>query len=380
MSPELAATLNKSAKALEAQGGSKEIPEYFAVGDDFPAVDASWGQAVIADAEGSPVAAQQTVSIKDEDLLADISKRFGIELKSIDDMKGFFEKKEPPKKAAAEAEMTAEEKIAAEQQKSIEIMQAFYETGGTKEQYETIQRILATDGGELSKREILSELKSEGFTDEEAVEIYKNRYYIAGEGEEDLYTETQRKLGEKKLKAREERIKNEAISPLKKAEELIESRKKINQQWKGWTESVDETIKGFNKNIEIPVLNDKGEEVGKVPYILDDKTAESIKADLQNPNTVRELLYNTDNKKGATQLAELLMWSKIGKQLASKAYQTGASNAHAEWEKKFPTKPAERPLQSGIVISHAEASRKSKGDQINKLVRRNSDQRYSVPV
>lgn len=308
--------------------------------------------------------------ISDADFLAMMKEKLGIEGESFDDIKSKFS---TPKQEVATA-TTEEQKAAKEKERQVKVYQTFLDNGGTQEQYDSIRAILATDGLELSKKEVIKQLTDEGFTAEEAAELYKNRYYIAGEGEEDLFTETQRKFGQKALEKRAEKIKNNALEPLQKAEQLVAQQEQWNDQWGKWSTDVDEHFKSFKNEMEFSLKNDKGEEIAKLPFKMDSKEVKAIQDQLKNPKEVNELLYSKDNAKSAKTLTDLLMWAKIGQKLASKAYEAGATEMAKKVEETFPSKPLVRPITSDTA--GADAKKKVSDEALKVAQNAFTPQRY----
>lgn len=286
---------------------------------------------------------------------AELKTRLGIageEKIDFEKVKSAFNPSAPP------AEPTEEEKAAAAEERKKMVFDAFIANGNTVDDWTSVQTILAKDDLSLGKEAAIAELVENGFTEEEAADIVKRRYFIK-DGEETLYSETELKYGEKKLLSKAEQRKADAKAKIEQAETLLNVHN-INQKRNAeWSEMVDKAIAEVPKVIPFNVGTKEAPIVQNFEVMPEVVT--EVQKIMKDPLTARAQIYNEDGKTIDTnRLTQLLIKEKLFEKVATSSYRAGMSSGIGGVQNRFLNKPSlDSPASSSGVQSNPNNAAKS---------------------
>lgn len=271
------------------------------------------------------------VEISDEHFLESYNKRFGKEIKSIDELR-------PPAPEKTEAEL----KILQDSE-DLKLTEKFVRKGGTVEGYAALKQIAAADVKEFSLQDTKAELKKAGFADDEIEEEIKRRYYLLSDEEKENISE----FDQETLKKNEyfsKKLENRSSYKIEQAKQLLENLKaeiSAENYEKEVDAKISSTVEEYAKNLERKMILDMGESNGQklnpVEFVLDEADVSEIKESLADKAKRETILYNKDGSENVENLFDLFVWKKIAKSLAKKSLLQGATEQVNFFNHKFPS-------------------------------------------
>lgn len=283
-----------------------------------------------------PPPIEKVIPTIDDDaaLLATLNKR-GYAFKTLDELKNPV-----IVPAATEAERLAE--------KQKRVFDSFIARGGTEDEFKSINETLGKPAIELAKADAIREMISTGFTKDEAENIYKTRYYQADETDESFPSEIHKKYGEEKLTQRGERLKAEAAKKLVETQKALDHEDFLASQDQQWKAKAETTMNALEKKVNFSVVREDKTEA-TFDFDIKDEDLKEIRETIADPVKVRALLYNADNSTNLKEIAEFLVWKKLGQKMAVHGYTRGESEALAKVEAVYPSRPLFGGQGSGIT-------------------------------
>lgn len=275
-------------------------------------------------------------------------KKMGIEYKGDDDFEAVKEKLKPTAQPSEEDKKKA---ISAAELKQVEL---FIKNGGTLEQFNTIKSIANADPKEFSKKAAIIELIDAGFTEEEAKDIAKERYYqIELDAIEQEVDETdeefearkaklQKKIdfGTKKIQTKSNYLQKQAGDVIKGLQEALEQEELQKKTEAEFLSNVDKTLSTIprKQTFELGKVNDR--EISPILHEVSDDSLAKVAEILKDPAKRNQFFYNQDNSLNIANLTPLLLNHFEMNRAIKGALLEGQTRQVAEFEKVFPSKTA----------------------------------------
>lgn len=261
-----------------------------------------------------------------------------------EEIKALYEKEFP-----ATAELTPEQKQAAEDAKDKQRLDWFVAHGGTVDSYAAMKIVATSDLTQLSEQELEKELKEQGFTEEEKKVIRAERYFqLDDEAIESLQDENEKAFAKKKRDFGTQKLSTKAEAKQKLAV--------------GFFENIDKAIKAEADNAAAETANEvelaqkvdshfqnvsgkitlqmgkTAEDVDIAPLELDvpAEIIAEVKDLLKTTDKRNQILFNKDDSINIAALSEILIRNKVLEAAANRSYLKGVSDNTAEFEKTFP--------------------------------------------
>lgn len=261
-----------------------------------------------------------------------------------EEIKALYEKEFP-----ATAELTPEQKQAAEDAKDKQRLDWFVAHGGTVDSYAAMKIVATSDLTQLSEQELEKELKEQGFTEEEKKVIRAERYFqLDDEAIESLQDENEKAFAKKKKDFGTKKLSTKAEAKQKLAV--------------GFFENIDKAIKAEADNAAAETANEvelaqkvdshfqnvpgkitlqmgkTAEDVDIAPLELDvpAEIIAEVKDLLKTTDKRNKILFNQDDSINIAALSEILIRNKVLEAAANRSYLKGVSDNTAEFEKTFP--------------------------------------------
>lgn len=272
--------------------------------------------------------------IEDADVLKELEKR-GIKVASLDELRAPAPSHTP--------EQIAEEK----QQRRTRLAETYTSVfQGKGEDFDKYNNILeASDNVSLVKQDVLASLQAQGFSEEDSIEIFNNRYFQAENG---FFSDQQIALGSKLIEDHAARLKDQAKNEVSKVETYLSNTEALNQLKQEWSDKVAAYISTMPKQLQLSVVetNVKGEPTNiNLPFDVDEAVFNEVQEDLQKGLSV--FLDENGRSTNLDKLAQTLLWSKLGQKMAGFAFSSGRSNALKQVEAVFPDYPNISQMRSG---------------------------------
>jgi hypothetical protein len=259
-------------------------------------------------------------------LIESLKARLGIDFKDFDDLKSKMQPAAPVK--PADAEPTDED-----------LIPYFVKGGGTEDEWKSIKEKLTKDPAELSREAKIDEYKTEfGLNDDEAELMYKSRYFVADEDGDDFFSEAQKKVGEKLRERTANSYKSKLEKKLNAALNAFKAEKNAAKSIQDYAAEVEATVSAFPKKFDFTVgQENEGDGQKKVDFNLSDEDLAEIKKSLSDPAEVAKMIYKDKNTHNLNNIAELLMWRKLGSKFFNHAYGQGANDISQKVVGVFPS-------------------------------------------
>lgn len=306
------------------------------------------GAAAGAAAAGAaaPAAGSAEGQQPDFETLKTFLKAQGIEgFETVDDLKGLVKKATaPPPK-----ELTPEEKATAEAKIDERMLNRWLKQGGKVEDYVALKNVATGDLKEMSRNEIIRELKAAKFSDEQITNIIAERYYTGnpdelqkGENEDDAAFEARKAFAKQKQTYGSQTLENRALPIRKQAESLLKGLRDAitaedadaeNEQ--KFSTTVDEFTKTFSREVTLDFGEINGEKIEPSKITIPEETITEIANTLKDPAKRQQLLFNPDDTLNLPNLVRLMAIEKYFTTALQKGYSEGGSRKVAEFEKRF---------------------------------------------
>jgi hypothetical protein len=276
-------------------------------------------------------------------------KKMGIEYKGDDDFEALKEKLKP-----TEAQPSEEDKKKAISAAELKQAELYIKNGGTLEQFNTIKSIANADPKEFSKKAAILELIDAGFTEEEAKDIAKERYYqIELDAIEQEVDETdeefearkaklQKKIdfGTKKIQTKSSYLQKQAGDVIKGLQEALEYEELQKKTEAEFLSNVDKTLSTIprKQTFELGKVNDR--EISPILHEVSDDSVAKVAELLKDPAKRNQFFYNQDNSLNIANLTPLLLNHFEMNRAIKGALLEGQTRQVAEFEKVFPSKTA----------------------------------------
>lgn len=353
--PEIAEEENEEGGTIEAKEDSEENKE---------------AEAGATAATTTATAGEESKEIEfTEEQKAAFFKKMGIEYKGDEDFETVKEKLKP-----AEAQPSEEDKKKAISAAELKMAELFIKNGGTLEQFNTIKSIANADPKEFSKKAVIIELTDAGFTEEEAKDIAKERYYqieLANVEQEVDETDEefaarkdklQKKIdfGTKKIQTKSSYLQTQAAGVIKGLQEAIEAEELQGKTEAAFLSNVDKTLSTIprKQTFELGKVNDQ--DIAPILHEVSDESVAKVAELLKDPAKRNQFFYNQDNTLNITNLTPLLLNHFEINRAIKGALLEGQTRQVAIFEKTFPSKTAfelgvggsqTKNLQKGKVAS-----------------------------
>lgn len=283
----------------------------------------------VGDDSGNPPAGNppaNPAANDDSALIESLKAKLGIDFKDFDDLKSKMQPTAPPK--PADAEPTDEE-----------LIPYFVKGGGTEDEWKSIKEKLTKDPSELSREAKIEEYKTEfGLSDEDAELMYKSRYFVADEDGDDFFSEAQKKVGETLRERTAKAYKSKLEKKLNAALNAFKAEKNAAKSIQDYAAEVEATVSAFPKKFDFTVgQENEGDGQKKVDFNLTDEDLAEIKKSLSDPAEVAKMIYKDKNTHNLNNIAELLMWRKLGSKFFNHAYGQGANDISQKVVGVFPS-------------------------------------------
>lgn len=301
-----------------------------------------------------------------EEQKAAFFKKMGIEYKGEEDFEAIKEKLKP-----TEAQPSEEDKKKAISAAELKQAELFIKNGGTLEQFNTIKSIANADPKEFSKKAAILELTDAGFTEEEAKDIAKERYYqIELDAIEQEVDETdeefaarkaklQKKIdfGTKKIQTKSSYLQKQAGDVIKGLQEAIEAEELQGKTEATFLSNVDKTLSTIprKQTFELGKVNDQ--DIAPILHEVSDESLAKVAELLKDPAKRNQFFYNQDNTLNITNLTPLLLNHFEINRAIKGALLEGQTRQVAIFEKTFPSKTA---FELGVGGSQTKTLQKGK--------------------
>lgn len=261
------------------------------------------------------------IEISDEQFFAEIEKRTGAKVESVDALK---EKITYTKPAPLPTDAEKEQAVKDLEKRMLDVHIA---AGKTPEQYTLLKQIANGDLKELSVNQTKAELKTAGFDEDQIKEILKERYYQIDDSDLELEEDPAKKeilkkkkeFGTKKLESRASHIQQQAKSYIDSLTNEVNEKDAEKKQMELHSSKVEDAIKNYQRkqtlelgkvdDTDIPPIEDEvpEEALQQVKEIIKDRLKlekqlftedGGINIDFLLPHLVRSTAYVSAVKKG----------------------------------------------------------------------------------
>lgn len=304
---------------------------------------------------------QQAAPVMDDNVVKEFLKSKGIEgFESMDDLKNKIAKANTP----AAVEPTAEEKLAQEKQIDKEMLDLFQSNGGTVEQYVLLKQLTTIPLKDLSLNDLVTELKSNNFTDDEIKTIVAERYYAGnpdelqklkdpqGQDESDEDFNKRKDLRKRlntyygsKLESRSSHRKSQAEGILKGLRDALQIKDDLAKAETVFSSTVDEFVTKLPRKINLELGQVNNQQIDPVPFEIDQDTIDATANLFKDPSKRKQFFFNPDNSLNLTNVGQMYLENQYLKQALKKVYLEGGNRTAAEVEKVFP---GFKPQELGI--------------------------------
>lgn len=252
------------------------------------------------------------------------------------------------------SEPTAEDKKREKSEKELRILKIFVDNGGTPEDYAKIKTLATEDKKELSKREILSELKAEGFSEQEAQDMLNHKYFqidldnitqdFDNDETDEAFKERKAKLkkqveyGAKKLENHSSYKQVQAKGILKGLEDAVASEELRAKDEATLSSNVDETLKSYNRKQTYELGKSHDQEIAPIDHEVSEESIAKTAALLKDTARREQFFNNKDGTLNLPILTDFLIKNFEYERAIKGGFLEGQSRQVAEFQKTFPAR------------------------------------------
>ena len=247
------------------------------------------------------------------------------------------------------AELTPEQKKAAEDALDKKRLDWFVAHGGTVDAYAAMKLVKSGDLTELSEKEFEKEMKDNGFTEEEKVRMRQTRYFqLEEESIEDTEDEAEKaflkkakEYGTKKLNTKAQYKQNLAVGFFENIDKALASEQSELVEEKELADKVDSHFQTVPDKITLQ-LGKTTDNVDITPLDLPipPEALTEVRELLRDTTQRNKFLYTEDGSPNIAALSEILIRNKVLEAAANKSYLKAVSETNAKWEETFPVRDA----------------------------------------
>lgn len=225
-------------------------------------------------------------------------------------------------------ELTDEQKQRAEQERKIKVQAAFVRSGkGTIDDYHRITQLATIKDPDLVKQNFFSEAREVDGTlkDDEIEDMFNDHYFI--ETKEGMFSEAQKKLGQKRLARDAKAIRDEESKPLVEVENALKMDEEAIADARGWERRATEFAANYPKTFTVPIGKIGDKEMGDFKYNLSDDEQRDFAESLKDPAFLMKQIR--DEKTGKTDLGKLADFV-LSKRILATAIKAAASEHYSK--------------------------------------------------
>jgi hypothetical protein len=287
----------------------------------------------VAQAAATPESPKE---LSDEDFLAEVEKRTGRKVTSIDELKA---PKPEPTEEEKKKELTAKDK---------RLLDLHIEKGGTVETFVQWKSLASADVKDLSIKKTIAEYVAMGLTEDEAKAEIKNRYYQLSDEEIAELDEDDRAAAIAKKEKWGVKLYNRANGDITNSTKYLQSLEQIiNDQADDEKEDArlsaeaESIAKTFERKMSVGLGDFKGLNLTPVEHTISESDFAEV-IDTVKDKTKREaLLYNDDGTEKISMLIDYLVLKKRFNEVVSKAAAQAATEQVEAFEKIATRNPKE---------------------------------------
>lgn len=270
---------------------------------------------------------------------------FDISKLTPDQIKEAYEKAFPK-----EIELTDEQKAAKAAAEDKELLDLYVANGGTIEHFSALKTIVSMDLAQLSKDELVREMKLGGFDDTEISEMLVERYYQLnpdeleqGDDEDDEEFNARKEkikkkvaYGTEKLTKRSAHIQQQAKGVLEGLKTAINQKNLDAKEEADFIAEIDEVSKALPRKLSVSLGKLNNEDLGSVETEVSEEDIAEVVSTLKEAEKRKQFLYNENGKLNSKRLAELLLKEKMLEKVTRESLLEGQTRQVAIFRQKFP--------------------------------------------
>lgn len=288
------------------------------------------------------------VSFTDEQRKAFLKELFGDENTDVEAIK---EKIKP-----VIALPTDEQKKKDAENKELKLLELFIKKGGKLDQFQEIKTLANADIKELSKKDAIQEYVTAGFSEEEAKEMVKQRYYQVelanieqdvdnDESDDDFEkrkTALQKKIdfGSKKLETKSSHKIQQAAGILKSLQDAYDSEILLQQSEQKNATNVDALLKDLPRKVTYQLGEVNNQLILPIEHEVSEESISKVAAILKDPAQRNNIFNNQDGTLNLPKITDVLLKNFEYERSLKNAYLEGSTRQEAEFEKVFPARSA----------------------------------------
>jgi len=277
------------------------------------------------------------VEISDEQFLTEIEKRTGSKFENFDTVKEKLTYQPPPPAP------TDTEKEESNKQLQKRMLEVHLNGGGKIEDFTRLSAIAKADLKELSHNKAVIELKEAGFTDDQAKEIMKERYFQLDDNDIELEEDEDKKaflkkskdVFSKKLDTKASHIQQQAksyIDSLTKAVQDSDAEKKRMEQH---TSNVEDAIKNYQRKQTLELGKVDDTDIPPIEHEVPEDALTEVKELLKDPVKFEQLLFNKEGDVNLDFIIPHLVRSTSYKNAIKHSYLVGGTRQVEHFEAAF---------------------------------------------
>lgn len=255
------------------------------------------------------VATPKATELTDEVFLTHMRQKTGNDKLTMDEMLSAINKPE---------NLTPEQQKQNSQEQELQLQSAFIKSGkGSIDDFYRIRQLKNVKNEDLVKEAFFAETKEldGNLDDDEISELFKEQYFI---GEQ--YTETQQKIGQKRLKNEADTIRENMGMTLAQTEEELKMNDKAIKSANDWTKRVDNFTTKLPQSFQVPIGKIGEKEVGDFTYTFSEEEQREIVESLKDPAyLLKEIADKTTGQTDISKLYNLVVGNKVLRKIVKAA-------------------------------------------------------------
>lgn len=252
---------------------------------------------------------------------------------------------------------TDEQKAAQEKELEKRLVGLYMDMGGSAQDFAHLQSIVASDSGKIGFDKVVSDLKKEGFTDEDAVRLAKEMHFDIPEDElSELEADAKEALlkkkafGQKKQASRGDNIKKSAQSVLDTLKQKVAQLDTEKQKEEQHLSKVEDALKVFPRKLKLELGKLADADIDPIDFETSEAAISKVKDAIKSYPDLKKQLFTETGEPNLEFILPLLAKSFSFDEAVKASYLTGIDRNTKILESKYS------PTSKGIVTKPVKAA------------------------
>ena len=245
--------------------------------------------------KGKPAAA--TNGVVEKSMVEQLKEKHGLDFASDEEILNLLKSK-PKSEDKTKAADSVTAPVTAPKIEDVtedEVITILEKNGRSKDLLAKAKELKSKSDDDIVKQHYLETLqKDHGLSPEEASGLFAERFFIPPEGQEEMYTEEEKKVGKALLKKEADQIRGQVDYVVNGIRETAYQDKMDAFNTNVFKSTVENFMAKAPSNFTIPIGKSGAKDLGEFPFVVNDEVRSRVAKTMQNPASFAERFKNDD--------------------------------------------------------------------------------------